>query len=269
MRRRGDTSAKPFCLEEGKVIHSWKKKTFSKHSFHDTHVIRMEFNLALLEYHQSRGCPEVLWKHRTWHLSMYYWRGKFIFNREKAWAEPRMVGWGVDVVASVDRLLTYDWGNLKGQEENQSLLSVARCSLLFFKVALPILPIFCVLWFLLAWCHSTLSPQWGNRCILVRVNSPQTLGRYGADCVGTANKSPPADLKWVVGRVVVNGEGEGNHERGLMNTGRIDLLTGLLSVTSAPLFSGQMLLQQFVELPQRPWAEWRGIHGGPEEGKAR
>lgn len=95
----------------------------------------------------------------------------------------------------------------------------------------------------------------------MRVNSPQTLGRYGADCVRTANKSPPADLKWVVGRVVVNGEGEGNHERGLMNTGRIDLLTGLLSVTSAPLFSGQMLLQHFVELPQRPWAEWRGIHG--------
>lgn len=188
---------------------------------------------------------------------------KFIFNREKVWEEPRAVGrgWGGGPGGSCWWLLTYDLGNLKGQEENRSLLSVARYSLVFFEVALPILPIFCVLWFLFAWRHSTFSPQWGNRYILVRVNSPQTLGRYGADCVRTANKSPPADLKWVVGRVVVNGEGEGNHERGLMNTGRIDLLTGLLSVTSAPLFSGQMLLQHFVELPQQPLAEWRGIHG--------
>lgn len=102
----------------------------------------------------------------------------------------------------------------------------------------------------------------------MRVNSPQTLGRYGADCVWTANKSPPADLKWVVGRVVVNGEGEGNHERGLMNTGCIDLLTGLLSVTSAPLFSGQMLLQHFVELPRQPRAEWREIHRDQKKGNA-
>lgn len=89
----------------------------------------------------------------------------------------------------------------------------------------------CVLRFLFVWCHSTFSPQRGNRNILVWVNSPQTLGRYGADCVRTANKSPPADLKWSVGRVVVNGEREGNRERGLMNTCRIDLLTGLLSLT--------------------------------------
>lgn len=94
-----------------------------------------------------------------------------------------------------------------------------------------VLTTFCALWFLFAWCHSMFSPQQGNRNILVRVNSPQTRGRYGADCVRTANKSPPADLKWLVERVVVNGEGEGDHERGLMNTCRIDLLTGLLSLT--------------------------------------
>lgn len=43
---------------------------------------------------------------------------------------------------------------------------------------------------------SEFSPQWGNRYILVWVNSPQTVGRYGADWARTANKSPPAVLKW-------------------------------------------------------------------------
>lgn len=94
-----------------------------------------------------------------------------------------------------------------------------------------VLPTFCVRWFLFAWCHCMFSPQRGNRNILVWVNSPQTLGRYGADCVQTADKSPPADLKWLVGRVMVNGEGEGNREQGLMNTCCIDLLTGFLSLT--------------------------------------
>lgn len=43
---------------------------------------------------------------------------------------------------------------------------------------------------------SGFSPQWGNRYILVWVNSPQTLSRYGADWARTANKSCPAVLKW-------------------------------------------------------------------------
>lgn len=49
---------------------------------------------------------------------------------------------------------------------------------------------------------------------------------------------------------------EGSRERGLMNTGYIDLLTGLLSLAIR-----QMLLQHFADLPRRGAGGVRGTEG--------
>lgn len=82
----------------------------------------------------------------------------------------------------------------------------------------------------ISWCESTLLRLWVD----------------GADWARTANKSPPAVLKWRG----CDWEGEGSREQGLMNTGHIDLLPPAFFLTpSTPLLSGQMLLQHFSDLP--------------------
>lgn len=64
---------------------------------------------------------------------------------------------------------------------------------------------------------------------------------------------------------------EGSRERGLMNTGYIDLLTGLLSLARS-LAIRQMLLQHFADLPRRGAGGLRGTEGsrrGPGEPSGR